>query len=220
MANDLEGASRAAEYSTKAVSDLVEILSKIAGPPAEEVGELLRAEVRYVRIARLQTLASKVKALLAESEREVHPVSLKFLAPFLEHASLEDNEKLSDQWANLLASAATTKGERVAYVRILAELEPLDAEVLDRLCRGARLRTFKESATASRWCKELGVTEHSLRLAFANLRRLGLVWIDEHAELDGAPIDTEWKPTELGRDFWYGCQGRPMSMAITKSGPD
>lgn len=157
--------------------------------------------------------------LLDERNLSSGPVSEKFLKAFVEGAAVEEDEGLQHAWAGLLASAALPGGERVAYAHMLSELEALDARILDRLNKGARLRMFKGSATRGVWATELGVTELEVLLAFGNLRRLGLVWINEEAMIDGSPIDTEWSPDAMGRDFWLACLGRPQAMAIINPGP-
>lgn len=74
--------------------------------------------------------AEKVKA----SGLPAHAVRDKLLRAVVEDGSMEDDEEMQERWATLLANAATDKDEiRLAYPRILAELEPKEALLLERL---------------------------------------------------------------------------------------
>lgn len=219
MPNELESVARAGEHVTEGLSTLVTLAAKFLGPPAEELGGMLGDQLASWRYANAVRILESAEARLEKSDTSRHQIDPKFFFPFIERASLEDNETLSELWVGLLTSAATKDVERAGYTRILSDLEVLDAKILDRLCRGARLRSLKPTATSSRWCEELEVTEEELRLSFQFLKNLGLVEVNDMADLDGRRIDTEWHPTTLGRDFWMACQGRPMTMEIVNPGP-
>jgi hypothetical protein len=63
-------------------------------------------------------------------------VGLKIAWPVIEHAMLEDDDGLRERWAALLANAAAgDRGAEVrpAFPRILSDLEPVEAVMLERL---------------------------------------------------------------------------------------
>lgn len=75
--------------------------------------------------------AEKVKA----SGLPPHAVRDKLLRAVVEDGSMEDNEGMQERWATLLANAATDSDDKIklAYPKILAELEPKEALLLERL---------------------------------------------------------------------------------------
>ena len=63
---------------------------------------------------------------------------LERCSPLLEGAALEDDENLSNKWAGLLASAATSneaEHSHPSFPRILSEMSPREALILDKLYR-------------------------------------------------------------------------------------
>lgn len=77
-----------------------------------------------------------------------HAVSVKVLVPLLDGASLEDeeNEEMIDRWAALLAHAAAGAPVEMvlpSFPRILAELSPAEAVLLDSLYRDATSRDVR-----------------------------------------------------------------------------
>ena len=75
--------------------------------------------------------AEQVKA----SGLPAHAVRDKLLRAVVEDGSMEDDEGMQERWATLLANAATDTDDKVklVYPKILAELEPKEALLLDRL---------------------------------------------------------------------------------------
>jgi Abortive infection alpha len=75
---------------------------------------------------------------------------LKILQPAVAAASLEDDEKLQEIWANLLANAADPRSpDRVlpSFITILKDLTSWDVKFLDALVRHAERRTTKDKVT-------------------------------------------------------------------------
>ena len=61
----------------------------------------------------------------------------KLALPILYHASLEDDERLHGLWARLLVTALNPNSSkpRTAFVDIIRQLEPVDAQILDVIYR-------------------------------------------------------------------------------------
>lgn len=148
--------------------------------------------------------AEKIKA----SGMPAHAVPDKTLRAILEDGPLEDDESMQERWANLLANAATTTGfdQRIAYPRILGELESDEAQFIERIfeedgpIRGFNTYAYDETSDL--------VDEAGLD----NLKRLGLVkrnWsigttvrelADGEIKLKGVQI------TEFGWTFVAACR--------------
>jgi hypothetical protein len=89
-----------------AVKPFADLLDKLAGPLATEIGQTFGDAARFYRFKRALKLLQKVEKLARESGFEPRPVSPKLLLPILDHASLEDDEAIHDRWAAMLANPA------------------------------------------------------------------------------------------------------------------
>jgi len=149
--------------------------------------------------------AEKVKA----SGLPPTAVTDKLLRAVLEDGPMEDDEDMQERWANLLANAATSqRGElAIAFPKLLSELEPNEAALLDRLRDKTGPDMFSFTLFGPDDTSDLvGIPE------LDNLDRLGLLrWVrtmvtypgsisDENATLAGV------KFTELGWAFVNACR--------------
>lgn len=122
-----------AEGLMKPISDLVD---KIAGPAAEEIGLTLRDSVRVYRAKRQLRLLRKLQAMVEEAGISPHSIPLKVLLPALDYASVEDDEQLHTAWAALLANAADPEsGIHISgsFPEMLRVLSPPEAQLLDAI---------------------------------------------------------------------------------------
>jgi hypothetical protein len=129
-----------AEVSSKAVAEGVTtaFLQTILGPLVE-VGDLARDQIRYIRWKVQVKMFKRANEFLDENGIPTQQVSMKLLLPLVELSSLEDedDDEMVDRWAALLANAAAgpNRGATVlpSFPRILAELSPQEAAILDVL---------------------------------------------------------------------------------------
>jgi hypothetical protein len=114
-----------------ALKPFADLLDKLAGPAAEEIGLTLKDHVRMFRFKRQIRLFGRVKDMLAESNIEPGRVPFKLLLPMVENASIEENDDLQDRWAAMLANAATNHGVHPSFPEILKQLSERDVSYLD-----------------------------------------------------------------------------------------
>lgn len=129
------------------------------------------------------------------------------LGAILEGGAMEGDENMQERWAALLANALTSDSAevRTAFPRILSELEPNEARLLDRLAANKG-----DSRIPHRWAiAELGVTEPDLE----NVERLELIRYElMHAPTYGDMTDLSqasregFKLTPFGSVFVKACQ--------------
>jgi hypothetical protein len=122
-----------AEALLKPVSNLIE---RIFGVAADEIGLILGNELRARRMQRQATLFKKVQEAVNDAGFEPQQVSDKIWMPILQSASLEDDEFLQEQWAALLANAADPRSDNqdlASFARILEQLTSRDAKFLKAL---------------------------------------------------------------------------------------
>ena len=114
---------------------LHELLDKLLGPAATEVGLTLGDSVKVWRFKRQLRLLQEVKRLIEHSGKDIQSIATRLFFPVLEAASIEDDDDMQTRWAALLANEATNVGSvHPSFIDILKQLAPDDARLLDRLC--------------------------------------------------------------------------------------
>lgn len=146
---DALGIGHAVEKLMDPISDIVK---RLAGPAADEVGLSLQDSVRVWRAKRQYRLFEKMQATIKGAGYKPNPIALKLLLPALDCASVEDDEDLHTIWANLLANAADPRAQgRVlpSFITILKDLTTWDVKFLDALVRNAEKRAVKDKVTSA-----------------------------------------------------------------------
>ena len=197
MSNDLEklGIERALET-------VREFLTKLLGPATEEVGFMLQDKVRLYRLKNQIRILIKAQTLINEASLKPEAVPLRTLIPLLEGASLEDDESLANKWAALLANAATEKifeGSHPAFPKILSEMTPSEALLLDRLkSKGgeAPWESFRAETA-----EDFSVSIEKVNRQYWNLLRSGIVRIGTKQNQSKSHIAL----TPFGQHFISAC---------------
>jgi hypothetical protein len=84
-------------------------LDKLLLPSTEELGLLLRDQVASWRFKNQIKILNRAKAICERNAISLKAISPKLLCPYLESASLEDDDLLQDKWANLLVNMADSQ---------------------------------------------------------------------------------------------------------------
>lgn len=108
-------------------------VEKLIYPTAEEMGLLLKDGISRWRFQnQIKTL---VKAQSICEKHGVNPkiISPKLLCPLLEYAALEDNEKLQEKWATLLANMVDSDQnvENHVFPYLLSQVSIQEFEILE-----------------------------------------------------------------------------------------
>jgi hypothetical protein len=100
------------ELAKEAVKDLLapvtDVMNKLFGPAATEIGLSWGEAFRVWRLKRTVRLLEDVKQIASDAGLDLKPVAPRLLFPILEAASLEDDEDLRRRWVALLTNAART----------------------------------------------------------------------------------------------------------------
>ena len=193
------------------MAPLKDLLSRLLGPFADEIGGLFADPVRVFRLRRSVKLLEKVKQVLHDAGIDPKVVPLKVILPILEHASLEDSEDLHDRWVNLLANAAageSSSGYHATFVDILKGLSASDPLLLDLLydavdsvATKARVRdratqlanldlgdwgeieqAYHQTMSTAKLSEDTRLrAERAFAMSLDNLLRQGLVWRSRRA---------------------------------------
>ncbi len=118
-------------------SAVSEIIRSGAVPPAKIIGswlaELLAMKYSQWRVKQAAKIVEGAGEILAELNLEPAICKPKVLIPLIEQASLEENEDLVRKWMGLLASAVTKDSVHPSYSKILSEIIPIEAKIIDYL---------------------------------------------------------------------------------------
>lgn len=138
---DVFGVGRVAE---KIIDPVMDLLKKIAGPAADEIGLTLQDSVHVYRAKRGYHLAQKFQRFCEKHRIDPRPVPLKLLLPVLDAASVEDDDQIHTMWTNLLCSAAipsSTPKPYPAFAEALKQLSKEEARFLNALHDDLEFRT-------------------------------------------------------------------------------
>jgi hypothetical protein len=104
---------------------LTEIIKRIIGPAADELGEMWANRIRVYRRERQSELLEKIKRTLEEDGLTAQSVPIKLLLPLIETPSSETDSNLHGQWAALLENRSPQTGRSRAQ-------SPLTEGALDK----------------------------------------------------------------------------------------
>lgn len=176
------------------------------------------------------------------TDRERKYCSLKLGIPLIESASLEEDPKLQELWANLLANLlnpAYTDEIRTLFIDIIKKLTPLDAAVLNAYGNNKlnNYLPFRFVETEDGYCKSelwtsdgyIEIDTNKVRESFLVLRSLSLmdnIKTSSSFFSGGSKIlsQSDYYLTGLGHSFFKAClvdAGQyTKSAAFQKSSPD
>jgi hypothetical protein len=169
-----------AKIAEKLLEPANDLIKRIGGPVADEIGEYLAATVRPYTVVRKVEAVAKAQRMLEARGLSTHAVPPRLLLPILEGASIEDEEDLHTKWSALLANAASSHKVHPSYIEILKQLTPEDARFLDKLYTATNDKKH-------RYLNQLLLGEGQYGAPFQNLLRLGLIQITY--EVDGVKVN-------------------------------
>jgi hypothetical protein len=110
------------------------IVKRMLGPAADKLAEMWKDQIRLYRYERQLKCVEKAEKMAQDAGFTPKAVPAKILFPLLEGASFEEDERLHDMWAALLANAASSENAhlvRPAFLKIVREMAPDEAWVLN-----------------------------------------------------------------------------------------
>lgn len=234
MADEIKETAKAVQETAKvtgkaidATRDLGGFFARVFGGPLEEAGGILNDQLKFWRAERALRLARRFEDIRLQYEisSPISPVPLNFGIPLLEAASLQDNDQIQDMFARLLVNATNpqTKVEaRRAFVSILQDFGPLEALLLEKLCRtpkegfleGSSIMTANLPDAYGSKGDEDNRPSPEVQLALWNLTRLGCV--EPAGTWGGGSTVSVVTLTELGRELFRACS---VSDNLSSGGP-
>jgi predicted O-methyltransferase YrrM len=161
--------------------EITAFMGTVAGTPSFQLGELVGDEIKLWRFKPNLRHAQRAKEMLDAAGLQAHQVPFRTLVPLIESASLEDDDELTERWAALLANAASGQQHvPPSFPNVLRELEPTQAQLLDRLYQATMSMAPELRRTAGITAKAPGDTTPDLDYHADNLRRLRLADTPSH----------------------------------------
>lgn len=193
--------------------DLVKgFAEKLVGGAIEEAGLIISERVRLRRLNNQITILEKAQKIAEKRNIDIKQINLKVLVTLLEYTSLEEEERLQDMWANLIAnySALTIDRQSQVYPFVLSQINAAEAKILDLIYKSNDNQVIFEKRNDILYLNigerlfKFDVTLGSLN----NFVRLGL--IDRmHFSSGGNEFKRierwAYRLTELGEEFLMFC---------------
>ncbi|MBY0502847.1 MAG: DUF4393 domain-containing protein [Bryobacteraceae bacterium] len=170
----LELGKAALPYAASVFAALSPIGKKICGMVEGEIDIYWGIDQQQRRIDRLEKVLRKSQDMVELSGRaeEVKEVPAKLLQPWMEAASLEDEEEMRVMWAALLANAALQGSVIPAFVAILKEMTPDEAKMLACMYRTRQCNLRRDplpSFVPQNPTDEVRISIHQVRSAYAGV---------------------------------------------------
>lgn len=145
-------------------------------------------------------------------------IPLKNAVPFIEYATIEEDDNIQDMWANLLVNGThesrSTEINR-SFIEILSQISSTEAQILREIYKldfslaqkygivTTGLPFHADLKEANYHHDEINEPFKDIILALANLQRLGCLTFDK--TMKGKEIFSIIRPTLLGRELVYAC---------------
>jgi len=205
-------------------------LDQILLEPLSELGLLLKDKISFWRFKNQVNTILKARSFL--EKKGIQPESIRSnilpetVIPLLEAASETSNDMLSDMFAGLLASALNPDTEETvhpAYAKVLAQLSPIDAVLLNKLYFSvlSASQEFNSTSPPENYNvhqplhRQLalvpnsspppgGFSEQQMTLSLQNIKRLG-IGDEGYDPLSRLNQDNRLCLTNFGMSFMQAC---------------
>ncbi|MBU0665208.1 MAG: DUF4393 domain-containing protein [Proteobacteria bacterium] len=125
------------DVSSTAVEKGIDIaksfVDKLVLPPIEELGLLIKDQISFWRFNNQIKILNKAKSICEKNKISVKAIPPKLLFPYLENASLEDDDELQDKWAILLVNMVDSQQniQNHVFPYILSQLSKDEFNLLE-----------------------------------------------------------------------------------------
>jgi hypothetical protein len=200
--------------------ELGQFVAKFIKGPLEQGIGIVEDKLKYMRWERQVRFMKRADDFMHEIglKAPTRVVPMKFALPLLQAASLEDDDDLQDRWAKLLINAADAESGvdlKRAYIDILEQISPLEAQILDKIYSLPYEGTRHKGLLTKYLPERVDIVtddpklEHErptpeVELALANIARLGCISIG--MSWGGGQLFSIVNPTLLGKSFVKACR--------------
>jgi len=118
---------------SKVVDGVASFFGAMCMPAAEELGMLVREQVKFYRVKNLLKIKQKTEDLLNGEVTSKSSISPKFLKAVIEDASWEEDNGVQSLWAGLVAGEikhGSQSDEAIIYTELLKSMSSYEARLL------------------------------------------------------------------------------------------
>jgi hypothetical protein len=204
-------------------------LKSVCSPALDEIGLMVRDQIRYWRLNNILRILEKAKGKLNFEDEQLniyaHP---RVALAIIDNGSLNDNDEVQELWAGLFASSCTPSGqddENLIFVDLLKQLTIPEARILKYGCEKSRKIIFPNGLVASDRiyikCNELfeltGIKDiYRLDRELDHLRSLEMIggyFGGGGFNVGGKELIAEISPTALALNLYVRSLGSSKSTA-------
>lgn len=194
------------------------LLSRICLPAAEELGLLFQDKVHAWRSKNASAIAQATEEILigsgAPESAHAHP---KIVGRIFELGSWEDDHKVQQMWAGLLASACTDAGtdqRNLVFIQLLNQMSTSQVKLLSTICEKGTKFISKAGlvvcgsvrVASDEVLKVLNTDDlHDADVQLDHLRELGLLHPHGGFSINNHVADIT--PSSLAMHLYVRCQG-------------
>lgn len=124
------------------ISGVSSFLDSVCKPGLEELGFLIKDEVRQWRLLNILRVLEKAKGRLDFDGKELNlTANARVGLAIMEEGSKVDNDELQDMWAGLFASSCTPDGKddsNMNFVDLIRRMSSVEARILDYACKNCK----------------------------------------------------------------------------------
>lgn len=148
-------------------------VDKLVLPPIEELGLLVKDQISYWRFNNQVKILNKAKSICEKNRISVKSIPPKLLCPYLENASLEDDDKLQDKWAILLVNMVDSQQniQNHVFPYILSQLSKDEFNLLESVLIEKKKRVSDLEKELSKFLKTKSDTESDLKSKLIELKQ-------------------------------------------------
>src|SRR3569623_199094 len=131
-------------------------------------------QMRAKRMINQYKILSRTTEILEKKGLDPHQINLITLVPLIEKSSVEEDHKLQEKWATLIAniSSAAENGLEPRLINTLSELSSLEAGILDfvhNLYLSKRKSLFQSSS--NRYQTEKEITPKQVTISIPDIKK-------------------------------------------------
>lgn len=196
-----------------------EFWAPIVGGTLKEAMGIYEDKLKYYRWKRQLRLIKRSQEVMKEYgiSEITNPLPLKLAIPFMQGATLEEDDNLQDLWVNLLINAVSDTGMEMkrVYLDVLERISPLEAKILEKLYGNFSYYEMKHTQFATdnlpdsiyvpdkqKQCLTGSIGE-DIEMALVNLSQNGC--ITPAKTLGGGELFESINMTLLGAKFYEAC---------------
>ncbi|MBL1436333.1 MAG: DUF4393 domain-containing protein [Rhizobiaceae bacterium] len=200
--------------SGKFIGELIRYPSEQASGLAGDILGIIRSEIAFRYMSRVEKIMEK-----RDMTGHQRPVALSFVYPLLQAASLEEDEDISEMFAQLLVNAVDSNYSGTiskSFIQAISGMEPLEAQLLKAIAEAPvtaidetgmifteNLPTDYVDITENTSEDNVGQPSLEIEIALTSLRQIGCVKIP--VGWGGALVPKHVGINEYGKALFRAC---------------